>query len=263
MDSNSIANQIAEYDKNAKGSVDVLNDAMKQYGIPEIRNRVAGLRTTLTNTENALNNVDPSVSGRTQGSLVTEAQRERMVQNEKAPIMQNYSKISGNLSNESGNLSDQMQAAQLLASSKINDYNTGRQALQSRYQDAVSREAEQRRQMEADRAYQLQVEAQKQAASSAGAGGGYDISGGNKTGQVASVPKNGKDGTGGFGFIDGNGKAISAATYAAARGLSLKTILLQMSAAGDAGATKALSFINSGGDPNDKALRAFNWTGVY
>jgi hypothetical protein len=71
-------------------------------GVPEIRNNVAGLRTTVANTTNALNNVDPSVTGRTSGSLVTEAQRQRLVNMERAPI-------ASELQNESGNLNTQNQ----------------------------------------------------------------------------------------------------------------------------------------------------------
>lgn len=158
MDSGSLLKQLQNYDANRKNSVDVLNDAMAKYGIPEIRQRVSGLRTTLSNTENALNAVDPSVTGRTQGSLVTEAQRQRQVANERAPIAEQYGQQSRALSDESGNLSDQLQAAQLLAQNQVSDYDKGRTALQSQYDTSIAREAEQRRQLEADRAYQLQVQ---------------------------------------------------------------------------------------------------------
>lgn len=163
-----LAAQIADYDKNKKSSADILNEAMTQYGVPEIRSRVAGLRTTLGNTEAALNAVDPSVTGRTSRSLVTEAQRQRMVANERAPIAQQYSSQSGALTTESANLSDQQAAAKLLAEQKISDYTTGRNALQSQYDTAytreqnaiaqeVARQAAAREQANADREYQLNV----------------------------------------------------------------------------------------------------------
>lgn len=229
MDSATLANQIADYDKNAKSSADVLNDAMKQYGIPEIRNRVSNLRTTLSNTENALNNVDSSVTGRTQGSLVTEAQRQRQVVNEKQPLMQNYGQISNALGNESNNMSDQMQAAQMLASGRINDYNTGRQALQSRYADAIAREIEQRRQMEADRDYQLKA---KSAATEAASVRGYNLA------NTDNAPKsNGfiatKRDNGGFNFVDPKGSAVSAATYAQGTGIPIGQLLYKMGQEGD------------------------------
>lgn len=176
MDSGALAQQLASYDANRKNSVDVLNSAMSQYGVPEIRSRVAGLRTTLTNTENALNNVDPSVTGRTQGSLVTEAQRQKQVTNERAPIAQQYGQQQGALSNESASLTDSLNSAKTLADSQINDYNAGRTALQSEYDAKYQREqdatklAEQQRQFDIDQANRLA--ASKAASSGFSFGGG-------------------------------------------------------------------------------------------
>lgn len=177
MDTATIAKQIADYDSTRKNSTDVLNDAMTKYGIPEIRSRVSGLRTTLSNTENALNSVDPSVTGRTQGSLVTEAQRSKQVANERAPIADQYGQQSRALATESANQSDALSAAKLLAENQINDFSAGRQALQSRYDIANSQEMERRRREEADRAFNLQKQAAAQAA-------GYSLGGSN------AAPKN-------------------------------------------------------------------------
>jgi hypothetical protein len=156
MSSADIAKQLATYDANKKSSADILNESMAQYGIPEIRSRVAGLRTTMTNTENALNAVDPSVTGRTSNSLVTEAQRQAIVNKERQPIAQQYGDQSRTLNNESANLTDQESAANTLAQGRMNDYTSGRAAIQGRYEAAVSSEAESRRQKEADRQYQLE-----------------------------------------------------------------------------------------------------------
>jgi len=151
-----IAQQLANYDSKRKSSADYVNEAMLQHGVPEIRSRVSGLRTTLANTENALNSVDPSVTGRTSRSLVTEAQRSRIVNKEREPIAAQYGDQSRALSNESANMSEQMKAAQLLAEGQISDYTIGRSALQSRYSDTVASETEQRRRQESDRAFSFQ-----------------------------------------------------------------------------------------------------------
>lgn len=135
-----LATKIAEYDKNKKSSADILNEAMTKYGVPEIRGRVAGLRTTLGNTEAALNAVDPSVTGRTSRSLVTEAQRQRMVANERAPIASQYGEQSRALGTESANMTDAERAAETLARGTISDYTTGRQALQGQYETTYQRE---------------------------------------------------------------------------------------------------------------------------
>lgn len=188
MDSQALAKELADYDAKRKGSNDVLTEAMKSYGIPEIRSRVSGLRTTLSNTENALNAVDPSVTGRTQGSLVTEAQRQRQVVNERAPIAQQYGQQSQALATESANQGDALQAAKLLAENQINDYTTGRQSLSDRYTMAVSAEAERRRREEADRAFELQKQQVEDSRRAAAASAGYGIGGGSSSSGGISSP---------------------------------------------------------------------------
>ncbi len=182
-----LAAQISQYDANKKSSADILNAAMAQYGVPEIRTRVAGLRTTLGNTETALNNVDPSVTGRTSRSLVTEAQRSRIVANERAPIAAQYGDQSKALTTESANLTDQQQAANTLAQGQINDYTIGRSALQSQYEGAVGREAEAQRIAEADRAHQFNL--QQQADANRNAAANRATSGAGKTPAASNAEK--------------------------------------------------------------------------
>lgn len=138
--STAIAQQLANYDQNRVTSTDALNSALATYGVPEIRNTVSGLRTTVANTTNALNAVDPSVTGRTSGSLVTEAQRAAMVNNERAPIAQNLTDENGALSQNQQDLSDALGQANTTATNAVNDYNSGRSALQSEYDTAYQSE---------------------------------------------------------------------------------------------------------------------------
>lgn len=238
MDSTAIANQIAEYDKNRKSSTDVLNQAMSQYGIPEIRSRVAGLRTTLSNTENALNNVDPSVTGRTQGSLVTEAQRQHQVADERAPIADQYGQQSRALATESANQSDALSAAKLLAENQINDYNTGRSALQSRYDTTYKREQDQKA---------ADLAAKQLAANSSG----YNLGGGATSATPATGARSVQRSDKGYNFTDASGQSISAAQYAAATGTPFRTVLQEMAKNGDKGAAAALGFVGNdyGYDP--------------
>lgn len=149
-DSATLASQLAAYNANPVTSTGALNDALGQFGVPEIRNTVSGLRTTVANTTAALNNVDPSVTGRTQGSLVTEAQREAQVNNERAPIAQNLTDENNSLNQNQSDLTDALNQATTLANNKVSDYNAGRTALQDEYtteyqkeQDAASQAAAQ------------------------------------------------------------------------------------------------------------------------
>jgi uncharacterized small protein (DUF1192 family) len=244
-----IASQLAAYDKKRQSSADVLNSAMKQYGVPEIRGRVAGLRTTLANTETALNNVDPSVTGRTSRSLVTEAQRQRMVTNERAPIAQQYGDQSRALTTESANLSDQEKAAQTLAHGRINDFTAGRDALRSQYEIALARETEARRRAEADRAFNYQKESDARNYSLAAS---KVASSGSSSSSTPNYQQRSKDK--GFNFQDAGGNAISARKFAELTGTDFNTLLRKMAAAGDAGAKDVLK---NGG--SSKAYKALTW----
>lgn len=151
-----LATQLSALDANKQSSADILNGAMAKYGVGDIQNRVSGLRTTLSNTETALNNVDPSVTGRTSNSLVTEAQRQRMVNQERAPIAAQYGDQTRALSNESANLGEAQKQANVFANGQISDNTNNRNNLQSEYNNATAREAEATRQAQADRAFALQ-----------------------------------------------------------------------------------------------------------
>jgi hypothetical protein len=177
MDSATLAKQLQDYDSHKVTSVDALNEALGQFGVPEIRKTVGGLRTTVANTTNALNNVDPSVTGRTQGSLVTEAQRQRQVVNERAPIAQQLTSQTGALGENEKSLQDALGQASTLASNRVNDYNTGRQALASQYDIAYTREqnvakaeAERQAAEEERRRFDVQQATARGAASYSGSG---------------------------------------------------------------------------------------------
>jgi hypothetical protein len=149
VDSTAIAQKLTDYNAKPVTSTDALNEALGQFGVPEIRNTVSGLRTTVANTTNALNAVDPSVTGRTQGSLVTEAQRAKQVNNERAPIAEQLTSQTGALGTQDQALRDALSQATTQAGNKVHDYESGRTALQGQYdttykreQDAATRAAE-------------------------------------------------------------------------------------------------------------------------
>ncbi len=206
MASADIANQIVAYDKNKVTSEGALNDALKEYGIPEIRQNVAGLRTTVANTTAALNNVDPSVTGRTQGSLVTEAQRQRQVVNERAPIAGQLTTFGGQLGDQERTLAENTGLATTKATNRVNDYTTGRLALQSQYdneykreQDTASREAERQAFAESQRQFNEGQLTTRNAARYSGSGGSKASAGEQKQAAqqaiTAGLAKNsGKDG---------------------------------------------------------------------
>lgn len=179
MDSATIARNLADYDSKRVTSTDALNEALGTYGVPELRKSVKDWRTTITNTKNALNAVDPSVTGRTSQSLVTEAQRAKMVNNERAPIAEQLTEQNDAYGLANSDLKDAMDQATVQATNKVNDWNTGRANLASLYDTTYRREqdekaaaeraeAARREQANADREFAL-----KQATS--GGSGGEDV----------------------------------------------------------------------------------------
>lgn len=139
-DSATLASQLSAYNANPVTSTSALNDALGQFGVPEIRNTVSGLRTTVANTTNALNAVDPSVTGRTQGSLVTEAQREAQVNNERAPIAQNLTDENNSLNTNQQALTDALGQATTQANNEVSDYQSGQKVLQDEYNTEYQKE---------------------------------------------------------------------------------------------------------------------------
>jgi len=131
---------IQNFNATAQNPNDVLNAAQSKYGTDQSRQRLVGLRSAIMGTEGALNAVDPSVTGRTSNSLVTEAQRSRMVANERAPIAEQYSQQQGALSNENANLSDLSSRAAQEAQMTLTGQDTKRNSLQALYDTLYKRE---------------------------------------------------------------------------------------------------------------------------
>ena len=74
-------------------------DYVKRYstdlGVDDARERVKGARTAIRATEDTIAKAPEGVAGRTSSSLVTDAQRNRLVQNEVAPLQQIMQTQSG------------------------------------------------------------------------------------------------------------------------------------------------------------------------
>src|SRR5215207_9833413 len=61
-----IQGAISKFEASRRNPLDIYNEAVGQLGVGDVRTRVQNLRNQLLNTENLLNGVDGSVTGRTQ-----------------------------------------------------------------------------------------------------------------------------------------------------------------------------------------------------
>src|SRR3990167_4135416 len=236
------------FQKTRKSPTDIINEAMAQYGVPEIRGRVSDLRKTLTNTEQSLRGVEKSVTGRTQGSLVTEAQRSAIANKEREPIMEDYSSISGNLNTEIGNLESALGVAQALSSANVALQEGDYQGLLDRYNITSSAESEMQRRKEAAQAAaesrrQFDLKLQESRASRAGSGGG--LGGGGQALPAGMTEKIDKLGNfKGFAFTAGN-KPVSALNFASKNKMDFGDLLYSMGQSGDSTAQRMYNWLKS------------------
>lgn len=142
--------QLTAFQKSRRNPNDILQESQTRLGLPSAEQRKVGLRGAISNTENLLKGVDPSVTGRTAGTFTSEAQRNRLVQLERAPIADQFTEQSRALEGETANVADlnarALTEAQLAASAQDKQEND----LRSIYDILLAREqqAEEKRRYE-------------------------------------------------------------------------------------------------------------------
>lgn len=149
-DVNALAGQISALDQ-GYNPTDVYNKITTQLGIPDARTRVQALQSNLLDTENAIRAVDPNVTARTSGSLVTEAQRGRVVNMEKAPLTDTYSQQNQSYGKEQGLLAELSGQATTQAGLAESSYKNKRQSLADQLTLALKQEEDARARAESDR----------------------------------------------------------------------------------------------------------------
>lgn len=118
----------------------ILQGENQSLGVNGAEQQVSGLRQAITSTTNLLNNVAPSVYGRTGNSLVTDAQAGKQIQNESAPIQSTLSGQNTALSNDQSSLSNLISQASTLAGLKQQGQNDTLTNLENIYKDLYGQE---------------------------------------------------------------------------------------------------------------------------
>lgn len=157
--------QLQSYQKSSLNPNDILGQQRQQLGVNETQDTVTGLRGAINNTTKLLQQVAPSVMGRTGSSLVTNAQATRQIQNEQAPISQNLSDQSTQYGQAADDLSRLEQRAGEAASGIYQGQQDKQSYLQNLYNALYQKEsdsAERKRQAaldkEAKRQFNLQLQ---------------------------------------------------------------------------------------------------------
>lgn len=247
-DINALASQIQSLDQ-GYNPTQVYNDITTKLGIPDARTRVQALSQNLVDTENAIRAVDPNVTARTSSALVTEAQRGRLVNMEKAPLTDTYNQQNQSYGKEQGNLSELNSQANTQAGLAESDYKNKRQSLADQLTTALQQQAAAEAKAESDRQF---AESQRQ----------FNVSSAQNATKIAqsgaaanpAVPGSQQRADKGFNFQDANGKSISARLYAQLTGTNFNTLLKKMASMGDKGAADVLK---NGGSAS--AYKSLTW----
>jgi hypothetical protein len=237
-----------------------LADAQKQYGVTDLEKKVQDFRGLTSSLTGAVAAVDPSVTARTQGSLVTEGQRSALVSRERAPVVQQLGTATEGYKTSKEDYESADRRANTSATGRVADNNSQYEQLVHSYEMAYQREENERKareeaaaraeaQRNADRSYAESVRQfnaqQATTRGSASYGGG---SGG------GSAPSAQQRSNGGYNFQDAQGRSISARKYAQLTGTNFNTLLRTMAAKGDKGAADVLKHGGS-----SKAYKALTW----
>ena len=215
-------------------------------GVSNQRDTVQGLRGALNNTTKLLQQVAPSVMGRTQGSLVTNAQATRQISNEQAPIAQNLNNQNQAYRQAAQDLSDLQARAQQAAQLQYAGQQDRLSYLQNLYNNYYQREQDEANRQEQIRQFNENLAAQRAAASANSLNFG-----GSSGGSAASAPRGAasiqRSSNGGYNFFDAAGRPVTAASYASVTGTGFRKLLSDMAANGDANAKVALQYVGNDG----------------
>ena len=157
QNSSSVLSQLQAFQSGRRKPQDILGETETRLGLPSARQRLMGLRSAIGNTENLLRSVEPSVAGRTAGSLVTDAQRTKLVTNEREPISEQFREQSRALEGEQGNLSDLSQRSLAEAQLGLGADDAQEAGLRSLYGSLYQREQDEIQRQERERAFQEEL----------------------------------------------------------------------------------------------------------
>lgn len=242
---------LQSFDQSRPSPQAVQDQAQQKYGVSGLGSQLDALRSMTGNLQTSIKNVDPSVTGRTQGSLVTEAARNAIVNNERAPLMDQLGTTNQNLSATQGDYDRATGLASNYANSILQNDQDTYGKLFGQYQTSLQAEQQAAADAEKKREFDASL-AESQAARRAAASGGGGLSlggisgGGPATGAGAVPIIRTKNAVGGYSFSQG-GRPVTMGQYLASQGLA-GTNLLQAAASllgtgssGDKGIANAIS----------------------
>lgn len=192
----------------------ILSGQREQLGVNKAQDTVTGLRGAINNTTKLLQQVAPSVMGRTGSSLVTNAQATRQIGNESAPIQQTLTQQGTDYNQANQDLNSLQQQAQQAASGIYQGQQDKLSYAQNLYNSLYGQEQDAARMAEQKREFDAQQAAA--AASAAQAAKQFNLTSGGAQ-QAAAAPQKAT--------ADNNAKTLSGGKSLNDAATSLKQLL--------------------------------------
>lgn len=243
--------QLNQYSGTLQTPQAAMDAAKSSLGVNAAQSTATGLQGAIQNTTNLLNQVAPSTYGRTQNSLVTDAQADQQIANSSAPLQKTLDKEGTDYGNAEDSYKTLLGEADTEATNTISDQANREGYLQNIYSDLSAKEQNDiANQLNQQKLAEQAREADLTAKSAAGSGGvsiGSGASGGSSGGGASAtygLKVAGSPGSGYY-FRDASGNPISALQYSQATGTNYQGLIQKMADSGDAGAKAYLKL----GDP--------------
>jgi hypothetical protein len=160
--------QLQQTQGSARSAADILGNQRQQLGVNAAQDTVSGLRGAITNTTKLLNQVAPSVMGRTANSLVTNAQATRQIANEQQPISQQLGQTTQDYNTALSDYDRTASRASEAANMEYGDQQNKLSYLQNLYNSLYGREQDAAKMAEEQRQFNEQLALSKAKANSGG-----------------------------------------------------------------------------------------------
>jgi chromosome segregation ATPase len=174
--------QLESAQQSAQDPNAILQAQQNQLGVGQAQQTVQGLQGALNNTTKLLQQVAPSVMGRTQNSLVTQAQATKQIGNEQAPLNTTIGNETTQYDQANQDLTTKQQQAQTAASGIYTGQQDKLSYLQNIYNALYGQEKDQA--AAAQKAAEDQAQQQQAAASLAEQAREANLSASTKTGST-------------------------------------------------------------------------------
>lgn len=134
--------QLQQYQGSLQTPQQALDAAKGTLGVNGAQATATGLQGAIQNTTNLLGRVAPSVYGRTQQSLVTDAGASRQIANESAPLQSQLEKEGTDYTNANDTYKTLLGEAQSQADSTLGEQQNRQNYLQTIYNDLYGKETD-------------------------------------------------------------------------------------------------------------------------